>query len=233
MIYTQHILTPQEIRREQARNAAIARNRAKSVRSEDKDLKDIFIKDPSLNATDAQKGRIRALLAVLRRVDSATWETASPWTLERIDRINMGEASEIIDRIKLRIKQAEERPAITAAPDSPTTASMRPVIPSRDRFSDVQDGYYAVMTEDGVLAFYRVSTWPSGDRKVQVQASDALHRLPGRAAVDGVLNKVREATPPIAGKRYADHLGNCWKCGRTLTDAESRARGVGPVCVNK
>jgi hypothetical protein len=98
----------------------------------------------------------------------------------------------------------------------------------------VPNGYYAVTTNDDVLAFYRVSTWEkSNNRKVQVQASDALHLIRGRVATDAILSKIRIATAPIAGKLYADHLGNCWRCGRTLTDADSRARGIGPVCASK
>jgi Family of unknown function (DUF6011) len=36
-----------------------------------------------------------------------------------------------------------------------------------------------------------------------------------------------------ASKRYGRELGNCGRCGRTLTDDASRAAGIGPVCASK
>lgn len=245
-IYTQHELTPAEIRRDAAKNRAIARNRAKSPAVKAQANGQIFIKDPSLPATDPQKGKIHALLAQLARVDHTTWQTASAWVDSKLADMNMGLASQTIDRLKLRIAEAGgQSVAVThgavcthgepfgaqcnRAEEPAPTYTRTP----RDKFTDVPDGYYAVMADAGHLAFYRVSTWKSGDRKVQVQASDELHPIKGRAAADGVLAKVRTDTPEVAGKRYADELGNCWRCGRTLTDDTSRALGIGPVCRNK
>lgn len=38
------------------------------------------------------------------------------------------------------------------------------------------------------------------------------------------------AADPDAGPRYGREIGNCYVCGRSLTDEESRALGIGPVC---
>lgn len=224
VFYTQHELTRDEIRADEVRNAAIARNRAMAPE------KQIFIKDPTTPATDPQKGKIRALLATLRGVNFDVWQQASVWIDANIDSLDKGMASKTIDRLKLRIAEV---------PVAPTSQELETVtnnihrFVARDKFADVPDGYYAVTAEEGHLAFYRVSTWKSGDRKVQVQASDELHQVKGHKAADAILAKVREVTAPLAGKLYADEIGNCWRCGRTLTDAESRARGIGPVCINK
>lgn len=33
-----------------------------------------------------------------------------------------------------------------------------------------------------------------------------------------------------AAKRYADEIGSCYRCNKTLTDDESRRLGIGPTC---
>jgi hypothetical protein len=53
-----------------------------------------------------------------------------------------------------------------------------------------------------------------------------LSRDEQAAAVEGILAVGIEATR----KRYADEIGNCWNCNKLLTDNESRALGIGPVC---
>lgn len=228
VFYTQHELTPQEIRADEVRNAAIARNRGTAA------PKPFKFKDPTAPANDAQKGKVWALLANLKRLDHTTWETASGWITANIDDVTvftMEMASKTIDRLKLRIEEAGNRPV--SAPPAPTFTAPAQRTP-RDKFPTVPDGYYAVPTEEGPLGFYRVSTWKtSGDRKVQVQASDNLFPIKGYKAADAILEKIRNITAEVAGKRYADELGNCWRCGRTLTDEDSRARGIGPVCANK
>jgi hypothetical protein len=230
VFYTQHELTQAEIRQDEVRNAAIARNQAKTA------PKPFKFRDPGAPANDAQKGKIRALLANLHRLDESTWAKASEWIDANIDNptmFTMEVASKTINRLKLRIEEAGTKP-VSAPPMYVAPTPVAYVRTPRDPFVDVPDGYYAVTADEGHLAFYRVSTWKkSGDRKVQVQASSELHLIKGYKATDAILEKIRCDTPPIAGKRYADELGNCWRCGRELTDETSRANGIGPVCINK
>jgi hypothetical protein len=248
IFYNQHELTPTEIRADETRNAAIARNRGTTT------PKPFKFRDPGAPANDAQKGKIRMLLSELRRVDYATWEKASEWidtNLENPTVFTMEMASKTIDRLRLRIEEAGNRPdhthRVLGGPDekiicthgAPYGNGCNPsptayVRPPRDSFADVPDGYYAVLADEGHLAFYRVSTWKkSGDRKVQVKASDALHLIKGYKATDAILAKIRRDTPAIAGRLFARELKQCYRCGRDLTDAESRGNGLGPVCINK
>ena len=93
-------------------------------------------------------------------------------------------------------------------------------------------GRYAVDTEEGHLAFYRVDRptegkW-AGYTFVKVQASDELHRVRGQAA-KAVLAKMA-VDPTAAMLRYGQDIGECGHCGRTLTDETSRQLGIGPVC---
>lgn len=168
-------------------------------------------------------------------------------------RVRIAEASSIqMDDHKAEIQRREIEADRQVARDkmnrdSATLASMRVPVSvassqswrmdenrAMDQFSDVPNGYYAVANDAGVLTFYRVSTYKNSiNRKVQIQASDELHFVRGFKATYAILAKIREVTAPVAGLRYAHEIGNCYRCGRTLTDAESRARGIGPVCVDK
>lgn len=114
----------------------------------------------------------------------------------------------------------------------------RQVGPTADRTEnfDVPAGRYAVETDAGVLAFYRVDRptegrW-AGRAFVHVQASEEWHSVRGNAAA-GVLRKILESGPETASKRYGREIGSCGICGRTLTDENSRALGIGPVCAEK
>jgi Family of unknown function (DUF6011) len=100
------------------------------------------------------------------------------------------------------------------------------------------DGYYALREEDGAVHFYRLSHdereesryfgWPV----VQAQASDDLHLVKNRDRKITIISAVN-ADPQAARLLYADELGNCYVCGRTLTDETSRALGIGPICRGK
>ena len=248
-IYTQHELTAGEIARDRGRNAAIARN-AESVKRRKHDVNAVTIVHVADPASDPQKGLIQSLLKDLSVLDETTWLAASTWWLGPVvdgeytgvvASATKSLASQTIERLKIRITEAKAKPAGVVTPRPlPTYASAVGATlvsmtrtTNRDRFTDVPDGYYAVTTEANVLAFYRVSTWKSGDRKVQVHASDSLHLVKGHRSTDAILAKVRLSTPPVAGKRFAAEIGACYRCGRTLTDDESRARGIGPVCAGK
>jgi hypothetical protein len=41
------------------------------------------------------------------------------------------------------------------------------------------------------------------------------------------------ADPAAAAIAYGQRTGTCSCCGRELTNAESRARGIGPICAEK
>lgn len=97
---------------------------------------------------------------------------------------------------------------------------------------DVPAGRYAVENADGDLRFYKVDTptegrW-AGHVFVDVQASDDEYPVRG-AARSVVLAKIAD-DPAEASARYGREIGRCGICNRTLTDEESRARGIGPVC---
>lgn len=100
---------------------------------------------------------------------------------------------------------------------------------------DVPAGRYAVDNADGELRFYKVDRPTEGRWEgytfVKVLASDEEHPVRGKAAVS-VLEKIA-MDPAAASTRYGHEIGRCGICNRTLTDEDSRARGIGPICAAK
>lgn len=104
---------------------------------------------------------------------------------------------------------------------------------------EVPAGRYAVETEDGAtneLAFYKVDRptegrW-AGYVFVKHLVSDEEHRM-SQSAGAAILRKIAAVGAEAASARYGHEIGECGVCGRTLTNDESRARGIGPVCAEK
>ena len=99
---------------------------------------------------------------------------------------------------------------------------------------DVPAGRYAVEI-GGVLGFFKVDRptegrW-AGYVFVKQMASDTEY--PVRGTRRGVVLDAIAADPQAASTRYGQEIGACGVCGRTLTDEDSRARGIGPICADK
>ena len=54
-----------------------------------------------------------------------------------------------------------------------------------------------------------------------------------RGARRGVVLDKIAVDPQAASVRYGHEIGACGVCGRTLTDSDSRERGIGPICAAK
>jgi hypothetical protein len=63
------------------------------------------------------------------------------------------------------------------------------------------------------------------------QAGDTLYPVHGKR-VEEVVGQVA-LDPAVASTTYGVEIGQCGRCGRTLTDEVSRAAGIGPVCAGK
>lgn len=95
----------------------------------------------------------------------------------------------------------------------------------------VPAGRYAVENADGVLTFYHVRVKNNGRVQIDVKAGPATHPVPFNAAgYATILQSIIDAGIKDATIRYGHELGCCGVCGRDLTDADSRAAGIGPVC---
>lgn len=95
----------------------------------------------------------------------------------------------------------------------------------------VPAGRYAVDV-DGKLGFFKVDRptegrW-AGAAFVTQQVSDAEY--PVRGGRKNLVLAAVAANPQAASMRYGREIGKCGVCGRTLTNEESRAAGIGPIC---
>jgi hypothetical protein len=113
-----------------------------------------------------------------------------------------------------------------------------PAEPARNRldFSVILDGNYAVRA-DGVVKFYRISTGRNGFKRVQIRASEELHPVHWKAGI-AIMHQIVEAGLAESRMLFVTELERCCKCGRSLTEEESRINarvngGYGPDCANK
>lgn len=124
--------------------------------------------------------------------------------------------------VSVRIDELKAMPNATTGTGAPT--------------SNVPAGRYAVDGESGQTVFVKVDRPTEGPFRgrvfARVQAGDELHRV-SPAVRDALLAKIEAAGAETSSRRYGREIGACGVCGRTLTDEDSRAAGIGPVCQSK
>lgn len=143
------------------------------------------------------------------RQRSFTVRDASAW----IDRLR-GIRNEI--RANVQAAEAELRTGIP----TPRVAEPRPDVPS---------GRYAVNGEDGHTKFYRVAN-KDGHYTLYVYASTTQHKIQGWNAAKVILGKIEADGIQESLIRFGLESKVCGKCGTPLTDPESLAAGIGPIC---
>ena len=98
----------------------------------------------------------------------------------------------------------------------------------------IGQGYYAVVDpKDQILKFYKVQRPKKGNWTgfvfIKRVSGENLEPV-GSAQEREVIFKEIEKDVMGALKRYGQEIGQCGHCKKQLTDAESRAFGIGPVC---
>lgn len=135
-------------------------------------------------------------------------------------------ASKTIDDLKIERNELRLAQHVDPREDRGAPAPKLPLL--------VPEGRYAVDTDEGHLAFYQIKVDKQGVVSVLLQTSDELRALSFKTAM-GVMTKIEAAGIEAAMTRYGKELRVCGAphCGRTLTNEESRERGIGPVCNDK
>lgn len=107
---------------------------------------------------------------------------------------------------------------------------------SRGGLPSVAAGRYALTAEDGPTMFYKVDRPSEGKfagwtfvKWVRESGYESALKKP---QAEQVLAKIAES-PLDALVAYGRETGVCGACGRRLTDPESVAAGIGPVCAAK
>lgn len=90
----------------------------------------------------------------------------------------------------------------------------------------IEDGFYVLNAD-----IYKVQTSPETGRTYAKKLSKygSFDYAPGMV---GKLAKAEKLTLELA-KQYGKLYGMCVVCGRTLTDEQSIAAGIGPICSSK
>ena len=116
----------------------------------------------------------------------------------------------------------------------PTAADFQPMALT------VPDSKYALVGNDDVLRFYEVRTGKKAGKWFGVQFLDLLVGAPGdwnhypvkgdsKKAIMAEVNKA----PLAAALRYSTEFTRCAVCESPLSDPESIAAGIGPVCATR
>lgn len=171
-----------------------------------------FVERPSYRATEKQ---VKFLTDLLERKVHNFPET-------NVERLAKSFASRMIDALL----KCDDKPREAISSSKPVGTSL----------PDIAAGYYAVNgTEaDGrETRFYRVDRPISGQHAgrtfLKVQSSNDFWPIHDRKEIERVLLEIA-IDPAAAGKRYGVEIGRCCRCNRVLTDDDSRAAGIGPVC---
>lgn len=206
-------------------------------------------------ATSKQINYIRALLD---KVSDPVRNQAEPWINGHFDEhgnnvsMTCNGASKIIDRLRHyaygtamadgndTATKPEPTPVVTARPDPSPWTEWRAIATPLCNPARPEHGYrYATTNDDGTTGFWKISVWenPTNGRRFvnlyQIIGGQGAVRYSGNVkAMITIARKIAE-DPKAAMIRFGREIGSCAHCGRTLTDEESRERGIGPVCARK
>jgi hypothetical protein len=180
--------------------------------------------------TERQRNFINSLMLDLLDLDQELYAKAVEYNVRMTenrawDAKRDGNVSRWINNLKAKI--AELRAAEKVAP-----------APVKSDWTDIPTGYYALVedAEADIIKFYRVKhgkdQW-AGRVFIDACASDDRHPIRNAVHKKNILTAIREMGVAESTALYGQKIGNCGRCGRTLTDAESRAYGIGPECRKK
>jgi hypothetical protein len=97
------------------------------------------------------------------------------------------------------------------------------------------EGRYAIDTADGAVnetAFYVVKWWDGRNGRmfsIYRLSSDEETKVPFQQSLS-IAGRILDAGTKESLLRFGREIGVCGHCGRTLTNDESRAKGIGPIC---
>lgn len=196
------------------------------------------------NPTEAQTSFMLSLmgkLAALDGQDGADYVAALAYMMHMEGHWNpaRGEnASRWITSLKNKIAEIEARP-VAAPRNEGVWSEWRTLAAKLVEIGGQHGARFAVDTEAGAdnsLAFWWIvknNNGPNGPRyflRQVIGGQGAVRVRMSPAAMIAVARKIEAAGPLNGMLRYGQEIGECGHCGRELTNAESRALGIGPVC---
>lgn len=126
------------------------------------------------------------------------------------------------------VEQADQGPSLPAP-----AQAVRDMPKHVDKHGKPMAMRYAIREADGVIRFYRVKQgYKPGFWFIDIQASDSTYPIKNYIRKESILRAIAQ-DPEAALRLYGTELGSCGHCGRILTDPNSIAEGIGPVCLGK
>lgn len=183
---------------------------------------------PQRLATPRQLSFVRSLLDQLRTHNPEVCEQATQWLKIKLGTLTVDQASDVITRLRTHL----DAPATVAAAKVERTGMaevLRDVEPERR---------YALQNGDDPSSwrFYTVKLSAKGNKYIKIGhangVSIAWSFLPVERGALDVAKRIA-ADPREAMLNYGRQIGRCGHCDRTLTNDESRALGIGPICRNR
>jgi Family of unknown function (DUF6011) len=147
---------------------------------------------------------------------------------DNFENLNKGQADKLIQTLKALDWKPKQHttspPNTTQAPNPPHPVQSTQATQSTDGGVSKEGRYFIVDPTDGVEKFVHVT--------VHVRASDTLYPINDPTHRNEMLGTI--AKDPInAMNEYGIRLGICGCCGRTLTNVDSRLKGIGPICASR
>jgi hypothetical protein len=174
-------------------------------------MSEYTVKNPGEPASEAQRNFIRKLRDERNLNDERMSEAQREYLLaDDFSEMLKGHADAAI---KLLLKLDKKR----KVNDKPVQVSQ----PIADGHSSKASYYFIVDPIDGKEKF--VTVWMS------VRASDDMYPVTNPEHRNAMIQAIGK-DPVQAMNAYGEKLGICGRCGRTLTDRDSRLRGIGPIC---
>jgi hypothetical protein len=144
-----------------------------------------------------------------------------------------------IDRLKAKVAELKARPAVTTPRAEGVWSTWRNLAAKLVEIGGNHGARFAVDTEDGAenpLAFWWIVKNENGANGTRyflrqvIGGQGAVRVRMSPEAMIAIARKIETAGPLNAMLRYGQEIGECGHCGRELTNAKSRAQGIGPVC---
>jgi hypothetical protein len=190
-------------------------------------------------ATDPQLGYITSLLEQ-KEMSPARREAFDARVAELMDRgeFTVAKASEVIDFLKSLPRKAgstADRPRVEYEEQETDKGRKRTGVLLLPDGRKVYAGSYGVETpgEDFTndTTFFQLWIGDRGGWNIRMYVSDDKYKI-GFPLQLKVLDRIA-ADPEAAASLFGHEYGRCGICGRGLTNDESRARGIGPVCARR
>jgi hypothetical protein len=189
-----------------------------------------------------------ALIADLMKLDDEAGTAARNWMDRNEQTLTVGQCSTWIHRLRAKIATYNGQPivtttaptgVVTTAPARPATGASAELVSLLAGLHEPVDAHpdrgmilrrYALdgFETGNEVRFYKLRESKRGRRYLVAQVSDEERMVPWAEAL--IVARRITADPMAAMLRYGTELGSCGHCGRTLTNDESRALGIGPKC---